>query len=100
MKTGEGGWDWDKDAGEEINFIGCFLWTSIIYVNVRVSDVGKYCAKLCFCVRMFAFATDNESAKNGSGAILLLITELMTYYAPVDMQHDTHTYAHAHIHTP
>lgn len=90
MKTGEGRWDVDKGAGEEINFFGCFLWTSIIYVNV--SDVGKYCAKLCFCVCVFAY----ESVKNESGAILLLITELMTYYAPVDMQHDTHT----HIHTP
>lgn len=99
MKPGEGRWDVDKGAGEEINFIGCFLWTSIIYVTVCVSDIGKYCAKLCFCVCVFAFASDNESAKNQSGAILLLITELMTYYAPVDMQHDTHTHTRVHTYT-
>lgn len=61
-------------------------------MNVCVSVVEK----LCFCVRVFACATDNESAKKESGAILLLITELMTYYDPVDMQHDTHIHAHAH----
>lgn len=59
-------------------------------MNVCVSEVGMCRAKLsagmCLLVRLTM-----KVRKMRAGAILLLITELMTYYAPVDMQHGAHT---------
>lgn len=44
--------------------------------------------------------TDNDSkCKEREEAILLLIAELMTHYAPVDMQHDRLMRAHTQRHT-
>lgn len=59
-------------------------------MNVCVSEFGicraKLSAGMCLLVRLTM-----KVRKMGVGAILLLITELMTYYAPVDMQRGAHT---------
>lgn len=45
--------------------------------------------------------TDNDSVCNSRGVIFLLITKLMTHYAPVDKQYGklTHTYTHTLMNT-
>ncbi len=59
---------------------------------------------VCICDRsecVFVCVTGNDSECNErEGAILLLITELMTHYAPADMQHGRLMHTHTHTHPP
>lgn len=92
---GAGGWQgWWLLVREDAAYVEVKLCVCQRHFHASVS----VCVCVCLCMSVCVADSERECDER-ERAILLLITELMTHYALVDMQHGRLMHEHTHTHT-